>query len=233
MTPGDLDVLVLFVTPTSPGPSPTAERREAILGDLAEWLHDSAREARERLMQAQDTDDFVRLAGSLAKLARGVRQCVLMHDRLEGRRVAAEAEAEAHRADAAAQARAEAVERQKTRIDRAVSERFDEEWPDEGDHEANDVFNQHVARLNERLDDLAEARDFLATDPDALIAKLCHEFGIAPPAPTQSPLIPAKAGTQADSVTPQPLHGSPHARGRAGGGEGHTPGLNGHAPDSS
>ncbi len=218
-----------------PTPFPTAERREAILGDLAEWLHDSAREARERLMQAQDTDDFVRLAGSLAKLARGVRQCVLMHDRLEGRRVAAEAEVEAHRADAEAQAHAEAVERQKSRIDRAVSERFDEEWPDEGDQEANDVFNQHVARLNERLDDLAEARDFLATDPDALIAKLCQEFGIAPPAlaaPTPSPLIPAKAGTQADSVTPQPLNGSPHARGRAGKGEGNATGLNSHADTS-
>ena len=67
-----------------------AERREEILGELAEWMHAAAREAQRRLLEAETTDDFVKLTASLAKLARGVRQSILMHERLESRRLEGE-----------------------------------------------------------------------------------------------------------------------------------------------
>jgi hypothetical protein len=40
----------------------TAERREEILGELAEWMHAAAREAQRRLLEAETTDDFLDLA---------------------------------------------------------------------------------------------------------------------------------------------------------------------------
>src|SRR5580692_10721190 len=67
----------------------TAERREEILGELAEWMHAAAREAQRRLLEAETTDDFVKLTGSMAKLARGVRQSILIHRKLESERIEA------------------------------------------------------------------------------------------------------------------------------------------------
>jgi hypothetical protein len=175
--------------------SPTAERREEILGELAEWIHAAAREAKQRLMEAETTDEFVKLAGSLAKLGRGVRQCVLMHDRLEGQRLRADAVAETARAEAASEARQNTLDRQKSRISRAVERRLEQEWPDTEDPDDGDEFNDRLDHLSERLDDLSEREDFLDTDADALIAKLCEEFGIAPPAiPATSPNAAALAG---------------------------------------
>ncbi|MGZ6019189.1 MAG: hypothetical protein ACXWKO_11005, partial [Phenylobacterium sp.] len=74
----------------------TAERREEILGELAEWMHAAAHEAQRRLLEAETTDEFVKLTGSLAKLARGVRQSILIHRKLESERLDA-----ARRADEA------------------------------------------------------------------------------------------------------------------------------------
>jgi hypothetical protein len=188
LTPGDLDVLVLFVS----APSPTAERREAMLGELAEWLHAAAHRVQRELMAAEEADEVVRLAGALTKLARGVRQCVLMHDRLEGQRLAAETDAT-----------------------RAVERRFEAEWPATEDVEDDDAFNERLERLDERLDDLAHDEGFLAVDADILITALCEEFGVAPPA---FALIAAPAGTQAGSAampSPPPPQGSPPSRGRA------------------
>jgi hypothetical protein len=211
LTPGDLDVLVLFVS----APSPTAERREAMLGELAEWLHAAAHRVQRELMAAEEADEVVRLAGALTKLARGVRQCVLMHDRLEGQRLAAETDATRGHAEAEAAAHAEALDRQKTRVRRAVERRFEAEWPATEDVEDDDAFNERLERLDERLDDLAHDEGFLAVDADILITALCEEFGVAPPA---FALIAAPAGTQAGSAampSPPPPQGSPPSRGRA------------------
>ena len=202
---------------SSPQPSPTAERREAILGELAEWLRSAAQKTHRMLMESEEVDEVVRLDAGLTKLARGVRQCVMLHDRLESGRLNAETAAATERAEAEAAARAGAVGRLKYRVSRAVSRRFAEEWPDCEDPDDNDEFNGRIEDLNERLDNLSEGEAFLAQDPDALIAKLCEEFGVPPPPPT-TPLVPAKAGTQAESGASPTLHGSPPSRGRAGNG---------------
>src|SRR5690349_17924085 len=71
----------------------TAERREQILGELAEWMHAAAREAQRRMLDAETADDFAKLTGSLSKLGRGVRQCAMLQKKFEDERLKGEAEA--------------------------------------------------------------------------------------------------------------------------------------------
>jgi hypothetical protein len=200
-------------------PSPTAERREAMLGELAEWLHAAAQKTQRMLMESEQVDEVVQLNGSLVKLARGVRQCVFMHDRLETGRLKAEAESAAERAGAEREAHVNAVDRLKSRVNRAVSRRFEQAWPATDDLDDNDAFNERLEDLSTRLDDLSEGEAFLALDPDALISQLCEEFGVEPPTPA-SPIAAAMAGA------PRPEEGVVEAASRA-------QGANGHAPNTS
>jgi len=159
-------------------PSPTAVRREEILGEVAEGLHIVFKETQRRAMEAEDNAEFVALSETLVKLARGIRQCLGWHAKLERERLAAEAgeaEREAETRDAEVQDRRAAIARKVTR-------RFNETWPDDDDEDDNEVFNQRLAVLHERLDDLSDDEAFLDQDPDTLIARLCEEFGVEPPA---------------------------------------------------
>jgi hypothetical protein len=205
-----------------PTPSPTAERREAMLGELGEWLHAAAHKTQRKLMESEDTDEVVRLAGSLTKLARGVRQCVLMHDRLESGRLKAESAAAMQQADAEAEVHATAVSRLKSRVGRAVGRRFEGEWPETEDLDDNDEFDGRLDHLNERLDDLSETEAFLSQDPDTLIAKLCEEFGVTPPATSPNAAALAGGGPSAErSEEPMVEGASP------------IPKANGHAPPNT
>src|SRR5690242_12861691 len=121
---------------------PVASRREEIAGELAEWLHSAAREAQARLMAAEDTDEFVKLTGSLCKLARGVRHCLALHERFEKLRLAGEDEADARRG--------EAVQARKRQIAGAVGRRLEREWPETEDLDDNERFNEELALINER-----------------------------------------------------------------------------------
>jgi len=197
----------------------SAERREQILGEVAEGLHAIFKETQRRALEAEDNDELVSLSGSLCKLARGVRQCLAMHAKLQRERLADEDSS----AESRALTRFADVQDRKAAIARRVTRRFNEAWPDDDEEDENEVFNQRLESLNERLDDLAEDADFLELDPDVLIARLCEEFGLEPPQPLK-PLGPAtpdliRGGTQAESETTRPL---PHK-------------ANGHAPpaDSS
>ena len=202
----------------------SAERREQILGEVAEGLHLLFRETQRRAMEAEDNGAFVGLSETAVKLARGVRQCLGWHARLERERLAGEAEV----AEAAAAAHADDVQDRRDAIARKVARRFSETWPDDDDEDDNEVFNERLAVLHDRLEDLSGDEDFLAFDPDDLVARLCEEFGVTPPEP-QVPLIPGPltpaqagdAGTQADSE-PHTLPPAQRANGHA---------L--HAPDSS
>ena len=171
-----------------PDATPNAERREEILGELAEWMHAAAREAQRRLLDAETTDEFVKLTGSLAKLARGVRQSILVHRKLEADRVAA-----AHRADEAA-AGAETVSNfvprhvRRVRLRTAITRHV---WNELEDDEEAELFCDD---LDARLDELEGTDDFLDAPIDDLIGRLCRDLGFAPPEASTSPDAAASAG---------------------------------------
>ena len=187
----------------------SSERREEILGELAEWMHAAAREAQRRLLAAETTDDFAKLTGSLAKLARGVRQSILLHRRLEAERLAA-----AERADEAA-ARAEGTSEfvprhlKRVRLRTAITRHV---WNEFEDDEEAELFRDD---LNARLDELEAADDFLDTPIDDLIAGLCRDLGFdPPPPPLTSPIAAATAGGGPSAAEPMvegagPAHGGP------------------------
>jgi hypothetical protein len=203
-----------------PDANPIADRREQILGELAEDLALVARETKRRLMEAEDNDAFVRLSGSLCKVARGVRQCVAMHARLESDRRRQDAEAES---DAGFRRLGEVHDR-RTRIAKVVGRRLGAAWY-ERDDTSDEAWNAAQDTLNERLDDLSEDEDFLALDPDALIAQLCEEFGVEPPqARDPGPTSPAAAAAGG---------GGPLAAEGAVERTSHTHRANGHTPPAA
>jgi len=164
-----------------------AERREEILGELAEWMHAAAREAQRRLLDAETTEDFALLTGSLAKLARDVRQSILLHRKLEAERL--EAERRAGEAAARAETASEFIPRhlKRVRLRTAITRHVRSELED--DEEA-ELFRED---LNARLDELEGTDDFLDAPIDELIARLCRDLGFAPPA------APATVTPQANS----------------------------------
>ena len=163
-----------------------AERREEMLGELAEWMHAAAREAQRRLLEAETTDEFVKLTASLAKLGRGVRQSILVQRKLEAERVQA-----AQRADqAAAQGASDFVPRhvKRVRLRTAIARHV---WNELEDEEEAELFRDD---LNARLDELEMAPDFLDAPIDALIERLCRDLGFDPPERPTSPDAAASAG---------------------------------------
>jgi hypothetical protein len=171
--------------------SPTAERREQILGELAEWLHAAARDGQRRLLEAETSEEFERLSGSLCKLARGVRLSVLAQKKQEEARLVAEAKAAKAQADDEARAYAIPRHLRRVRIRAAVGRHVYEELEDDGEVE------MFWADMNARLDELEGADDFLETPIETLVARLCRDLGVdppEPPAPDPGPRVPAKAG---------------------------------------
>ncbi|MBS0331834.1 MAG: hypothetical protein JSS35_03635 [Proteobacteria bacterium] len=215
MTPASIYVLFLFMHEAAA----SSERREEILGELAEWMHAAAREAQRRLLEAETTDDFAKLTVSLAKLARGVRQSILLHRKLETERLAA-----AERADAAAASDAgtsEVVSRhlKRVRLRTAITRHV---WNALDGDEAAELFRDD---LNARLDELERAPDFLDAPIDDLIFGLCRELGFAPP-PARAP-EPSGAGAQTGALEGAAQGAGPNPGGPSPGG----PAL--HAPNTS
>ena len=172
-----------------------ADRREQILGEVAEGLHAVFKETQRRAMEAEDTDEFVRLAGALSKLGRGLRQSLALHARFEtARRDAASEAADEPAPPAPADPRRQAVDNRKAFITRGVERCV---W---SEYDTDDAGEEAAAcslleDLSDRLDDLARQDAFLDADIDALIAQFCREIGVGPPErPVRAQLPPAPTG---------------------------------------
>jgi hypothetical protein len=191
----------LFVSETNA----SADRRKEILGEVAEGLHAVFKEAQRRTLAAEDNDEFVRLSGSLHKLARGLRQTLALHarfetERLDGAPAASEAPAPAPPAPPV-DPRREAVEKRKAFITRGVERCVWNEY-DDADEDEEHTACSLLRDLDDRLDDLSRHDAFLDADVDALIAQFCNELGVDPPdRPTRAQLPAAShpTGPPADS----------------------------------
>ncbi len=161
-----------------------AERREQILGELAEWMHAAAHEAQRRLLEAETTDDFAKLAGSLAKLGRGVRQSILMQRKLEAERLAGERKAEPVDTSEIVARHIRRV-RLRTQITRHAADELDDDVEAELFHDD----------LNARLDELERTETFLDTPIEVLVAQLCADLGVEPPELPHPPASPDPAGS--------------------------------------
>ena len=183
----------------------TAERREQILGELAEWMHAAAREAQRRLLEAETTDDFVKLTSSMAKLARGVRQSILIHRKLEAERLAGEAAAREPAPHPELIPRHVKRVRLRTAITRHV-------WNELEDDEDAELFRDD---LNARLDELEGEDDFLDAPIDELIAQLCRDLGFDPPELLDGPRPARLAGGNPSAVEPMAEGAAPARNGPA------------------
>jgi hypothetical protein len=151
--------------------TPTAERREQMLGLLAEKTFALACAVQQRALEAETAEEMARLSLTFVKLSRSVRQSIALHARQERDRLRGDKEA----ADAQVQARAPAVARRKQQLERSVEAILSADWDPEIDEDDGESFELSQV-LRERLDDLSEAEDFLDIDPDQLIAQLCEDL---------------------------------------------------------
>jgi hypothetical protein len=191
--------------------TPTAERREQMLGLLAEKALALACAVQQRALEAETSEEMAQLSHAFVRLGRSVRQSISLHAKEENDRLRGEHEA----AQAQAKTRAQAVGRRKKELQRGVEAILTADWDPEIE-EDNGESSELMRSLRERLDDLSEAEDFLDLDPDQLIAQLCEDL--------------AFEAARADAVL------APHKRARAAPPQpGPTPGArpNGHAPNSS
>jgi hypothetical protein len=194
LTSPDIDVLVLFM----PDAAPTAERREQMLGLLAEKALALACAVQQRALEAETSEEMAQLSHAFVRLGRSVRQSIALHakhekDRLGGEREAAEAEA---------QARGQAVEQRKRQLEDGVEAVLCADWDPEIEQDEGES-SDLVRALRERVEDLSEAEDFLDLDPDQLIAQLCDDLAVEA-ARADAVLAPRKAATHAASPQPGP-----------------------------
>jgi hypothetical protein len=183
LTSCGFDVLVLFM----PDATPTAERREQMLGLLAEKTLALACAVQQRALEAETSQEMAQLSQAFVRLSRSVRQSIALHAREERARIRGDREA----AEAQAQARAPAVGRRKARLMRDVMDILGADWDPEIEEDDGESYDL-TAALGERLDDLGETEDFLDLDPDQLIAQLCEDLAVEA-ARADAALAPHKA----------------------------------------
>jgi hypothetical protein len=192
LTSCGFDVLVLFMTDATP----TAERREQMLGLLAEKTLALACAVQQRALEAETSQEMAQLSQAFVRLSRSVRQSIALHARHERDRVHGDREA----SEAVAQARAPAVERRKARLQRDVMDILGADWDPDIEEDDGESYELGIA-LRERLDDLSETEDFLDVDPDQLIARLCEDLAVEA-ARADAALAPHKAAAAIASPGP-------------------------------
>jgi hypothetical protein len=192
-----------------PDAAPTAERREQMLGLLAEKTLALACAVQQRALEAETAEEMAQLSHAFVRLGRSVRQSIALHARHEKDRLSGEHEA----AEAKAQVRGQAIERRKQQIEDGVEAILCADWDPKIEQDEGES-SELVRSLRERVEDLSEGEDFLDIDPDQLIAQLCEDLAVEA-ARADAVLAPHKTASRAASPEPGPTPG---------------PKPNGHAP---
>jgi len=149
-----------------------------MLGEFAEMMLATARDLHEAGLAAEDLGEKARLADSLHRTGRGLRQTLALQARLERdqkRAVLEDAQA-ATLADKVRRARRKA--RAKAAIERLVWTEYE---PD--DEDAADI----LGRLDRILAAEAELDDFLTEDAEVQFKRLCDAIGYDPAEPEPDP----------------------------------------------
>jgi hypothetical protein len=162
-----------------------AETRLRMLGELAELGLVLARDLQQSALVAEDTQEKARLADAFARVSRGVRQSLALHDRLER-----DDRAEAQRQEPQRRARRTAEVR------RAVAASI---WREQERLDADP--DQLLEELDLHLAAESETDAFLEQDADAVIARLCRALGLSLPAAADGPADPAPAEGAAPPAT--------------------------------
>jgi hypothetical protein len=171
-----------------------ADRREEMLGLLAEKALALACAVQQRALEAETPGEMAALSGAFVKLSRSVRQSIALHAKLESDRQRGERQEQA----LAPPREPTPAERKQARVRRAVERLVWDEYDRDDEGEEETAFSL-LDDLTDRLGELAEADDFLAADVDALIAELAVELGLEPPAPAPTP-----ASTSFNGHAPSP-----------------------------
>ena len=162
-----------------------ADRADAMLAEVAELALIATRRAHERLMAAEDDPAFHEAGRTFQRLARSLRQTLalkskLARDGLVHARETREVVVSEH------ERRVEALKAEvHTAVERAL-------WDE---HENEDYPELYIVELQDRLEELAEADDFLATPAAIHIARLRADLDLPPEddatAPEPAPPEPA------------------------------------------
>src|SRR5581483_9111457 len=151
-----------------------AERTEQMLGEFAEWLHAAGREAHSRLMASESAEEFSAYNTALHKLGRGLRQTLALQKRFIDERLRGEAEVQRLARVARPDPRGVKTSRISGAIERVV-------WNEHEDFDETEV-ERFMEDVDDRLEALSHAEDFLAIPNETLIAQLCDEFDLDVPA---------------------------------------------------
>ena len=182
--------------------SPSAERREQMLGLLAEKALALACAVQQRALEAETSEEMAQLSQAFVRLGRSVRQCIALHARLEKDRVGGEHAAAQARAQTQAGDRALAVRQRKLELQHGVEAALCADWDPEIEEDDGESFHL-IGSLHERLDDLSEAEGFLDIDPDQLIDQLCQDLCMEA-ARADAVLAPHKAAASPAPPKPSP-----------------------------
>jgi hypothetical protein len=191
LTSASIYVLVLFVSTPDP-----------YLAELADLAMDLARDIHRRAKQTPDNGEAVQLTAAFERLARSVRLCRMLDQRLQDERARTRRDDRArvldHRSKQLKAAVGLAIDEQHglvqaTRLRRELSERLEHDRL--FDILLSGSVEQHVERLCRRL-----GVDPLSEEPVA------EGASPTPCAPPSDPLVPPQAGTDAE---PEPAPDEP------------------------
>ena len=146
-----------------------ADRRLAILGELAELGLSLARDLHSAALASEDAAEKARLAEAFHRTGRSVRQSLALHAKLERDDARAEREAASH----AASETAARVRKRRAQIKSTVERLI---WTEHEPAEAEDL----ELHLDAHLEEAELSDDFLDDAVDTHIARVCKALNLLP-----------------------------------------------------